>query len=601
MKRLSEPLELGRYRLVAELGRGAMGIVYLGVTEDGTLVALKRVREQFLDDDEFRARFRREVDSSKKVSGPRTAAVIDADVDDNPPWLASEFVYGPTLEAAIAEVGQLPESSVLLLAQGLASALSDIHRTGLIHRDLKPSNVILAPDGPRVIDFGIARAAETEGGTDITHTSWLLGSPGYMSPEQAESKALTTASDLFSMATVLYVASTGTNPFKGAGSPQTMYNVVHAEPDLDVLPDAVREIVEPCWAKDPEARPTAAQLLDRIPVAAERPWPEGLVALAAAQRVTVAGMLPDDTVRFHDGGTQVLPEDAEAPQPEPAAAEAPDWEAPGPDPAASPAPGVDPAWAPPPPGSEAFDAPPPPPPAPPFAPTPTPAFGSALTTGQIAGIVVAGVVGLLLVAGLISVGIDSQNASDSSDSATSDYDYGNDEETTYDDYTDDGYTEDDYTEPEPTQDDIVDVSAGDCVYGSPDVGANWDIQSCGTGNFTVLERIDGSGDYNACDSSDHMLDYGQQITDYGDTNFVLCLSMNWAQGDIGHAPQDTCLYRTGSGGSAVFEFVECDQANAIVTGFNDNYDDAGFCSGYGYASAQDPTFDIAYTVCYSDY
>lgn len=287
-------MEVGRYRSIAELGRGGMGRVLLSSDPDGRLVALKQVRTQFVEDDGFRARFRREVAASRKVSGAHTSAVIDADADAEEPWLTTEFVPGPSLQQAVAAVGALPEEAALRMAAGLASALVDIHRAGLVHRDLKPSNVLLADDGPRVIDFGIARATENETGTgtgtDLTHTGRLVGSPGFMSPEQAEGRPLGPASDVFSLGTVLVMACTGTCPFVGPSVPQTLYNIVHTEPDLGGLPPRVRPLVAHCLAKDPEARPTPAQLLEDIGriTSRERPWPTEVHELIAAQQAEIA-------------------------------------------------------------------------------------------------------------------------------------------------------------------------------------------------------------------------------------------------------------------------------------------------------------------------
>jgi serine/threonine protein kinase len=289
-----DPREVGRYRTLAELGRGGMGRVLLGAGPDGRLVAVKLVRAQLVEDEDFRERFRREVTASRKVSGAYTAAVVDADADAPTPWLASVFVPGPSLQDAVKAAGPLPEDSVLRLAAGLAAALVDVHGAGLVHRDLKPSNVLLAADGPRVIDFGIARAADSEGGSEITHTGWLIGSPGFMSPEQAESGEVTAASDVFSLGCVLFMACTGKGPFVGPSTPQTLYNVVHAEPDLSGIPDGIRPIVERCLSKDPAGRPTPAQLLEELagritPTA--QPWPAAVHALIARQHAEISQLL----------------------------------------------------------------------------------------------------------------------------------------------------------------------------------------------------------------------------------------------------------------------------------------------------------------------
>ncbi|RSS58716.1 serine/threonine-protein kinase [Streptomyces sp. WAC01280] len=300
----SDPVSSGPYRLLAELGSGGMGRVLLGAAPDGRLVAVKQVHAGLAADDGFRARFRREVAASQKVSGAYTAAVMDSDADAPTPWLASVFVAGPSLGAAVAETGTLSEDLVRRLAAGLASALAEVHRAGLIHRDLKPDNVLLSEDGVRVIDFGIARAAEAgaehRGDLGLTRTGLVIGSPPFMSPEQAEGKRLTAASDVFSLGSVLVMAAAGRSPFVGSSTLQTLYDVVHAEPDLSGVPAGLRGIVERCLAKDPEARPTPAGLLGLLgPVApVGRQWPPAVYRMIASQRAAIDRLLdgPGDTV-----------------------------------------------------------------------------------------------------------------------------------------------------------------------------------------------------------------------------------------------------------------------------------------------------------------
>ncbi|NUT92394.1 MAG: serine/threonine protein kinase [Saccharothrix sp.] len=291
--RESDPPEVGQYGLLAELGRGGMGRVLLGSGPDGRLVAVKLVHEQFAEDDGFRARFRREVDASRAVSGAYTAAVVDADPDAPTPWLASVFVPGPSLHDTIQAVGALPEGAVLRLAAGLATALVHVHRARLVHRDLKPSNVLFAEDGPRVIDFGIARAVDPGRTGGPTRTGSLIGSPAFMSPEQANGETVTSASDVFSLGCVLVAACTGVSPFAGSGTLQTLNNVVRNDPDLAAVPAAILRVVQPCLAKDPADRPTPAQLLDLIgPIApAARPWPAQVHELIAGRQAEVAELL----------------------------------------------------------------------------------------------------------------------------------------------------------------------------------------------------------------------------------------------------------------------------------------------------------------------
>lgn len=265
-----EPTQIGRYRLLGELGSGGMGRVLLGVGQDGRLVAIKQVHQHLVTEPDFLARFRREVRTSVQVSGAFTAAVVDFDVEAEVPWLASVFVPGVPLGKAVENYGPLTSDELHKLAIGLASALQAIHGVGLIHRDLVPANVILAEDGPRVIDFGITRTAE--GGSE--HTGPIAGSPAFMSPEQAKSLPLTPAGDMFSLGAVLALAAGGASPFAGSSLPHTLHNIVHTEPDLSGLPPEVRELVSPCLSKDPQERPTPAQLLDFLgPLPPQhRPW-----------------------------------------------------------------------------------------------------------------------------------------------------------------------------------------------------------------------------------------------------------------------------------------------------------------------------------------
>ncbi|MEU3072842.1 serine/threonine protein kinase [Streptomyces laurentii] len=302
----ADPVTVGRYRTIAELGQGGMGRVLLSSAPDGQLVALKQVRTQFVEDDGFRARFRREVEASRKVSGQYTPTIIDADADAPEPWLTSVFVPGLSLQQVVAAVGALPEEPVLRMARGLASALATIHRTGLVHRDLKPSNVLLAVDGPRVIDFGIARAADSEDGNTLTTTSLLVGSPGFMSPEQARGEPVEAASDIFSLGAVLFMACTGEGPFVGPALPQTLFNIVHTEPDLGRLPARIRPIAAGCLAKDPADRPSADQLLEDIGrlTPAARPWPLEVHELIAEQQAEI------DRLREELGRRAVVPEPA---------------------------------------------------------------------------------------------------------------------------------------------------------------------------------------------------------------------------------------------------------------------------------------------------
>ena len=256
-----DPQFIGPYRLLGQLGSGGMGRVFLGLSAGGRRVAVKVIRSELAADPEFRVRFRREVAVARTVSGMFTAVVVDADVDAPAPWLATAYVAGPSLAQAVEAHGRLPAGSVLALAAGLAESLATIHAAGLVHRDLKPSNVLLGEDGPRVIDFGISRAVEA---TSLTGTGLVVGSPGFMSPEQAEGGVVGPPSDMFSLGAVLAFAATGEGPFGSGSTPALIYRVVHGVPDLAQVPALVRPLVERCLAKDPAGRPAAAGFLAQI-------------------------------------------------------------------------------------------------------------------------------------------------------------------------------------------------------------------------------------------------------------------------------------------------------------------------------------------------
>jgi outer membrane protein assembly factor BamB len=252
-----DPRVIGEFRLHNRLGAGGMGRVYLGSSPGGRAVAVKVIHPHLARDGAFLGRFRREVAAALAVNGGYAAPVVAAGPDDNPPWLATAYVPGPSLQEVVTAAGPLPEDAVLKLAAGLAEALRVIHSCGLVHRDLKPGNVLLAADGPRVIDFGIARALD---GTVLTSAESLLGTPSYMSPEQAQSQPAGPPSDVFSLGGVVYFAATGGNPF-GTGHPAVMlYRIVHTEPDLDQLPPGLRDLAAACLTKDPGQRPTPAEL-----------------------------------------------------------------------------------------------------------------------------------------------------------------------------------------------------------------------------------------------------------------------------------------------------------------------------------------------------
>ncbi|MEU1202811.1 PQQ-binding-like beta-propeller repeat protein [Streptomyces sp. NPDC005813] len=255
-----DPRELGSYRLLRRLGAGGMGRVYLARSPGGRTVAVKVVRPDLAADADFRRRFEHEVEIARAVSGRHTAPVVDADPDAALPWLATAYVLGPDLTDVVDAHGALPERTVRALGAGLATALQEIHAAGLIHRDLKPSNVLLAADGPRVIDFGIARAVD---GSRMTQTGVVVGSPGYMPPEQAMGRDVGTPGDVFSLGAVLTFAATGHNAFgDGAASHAAMlYQIVHGEPDLTGVPQSLLGLIRACLLKEPDQRPAPGELV----------------------------------------------------------------------------------------------------------------------------------------------------------------------------------------------------------------------------------------------------------------------------------------------------------------------------------------------------
>ncbi|ATL28683.1 serine/threonine-protein kinase [Streptomyces formicae] len=277
-----DPTSIGEYRLLGLLGEGGMGRVYLARSGSGRTVAVKVVHGEFAQLPEFRRRFALEVDAARRVGGTWTAPVLDADTGAQTPWVATGYVPGPDLHTVVArDYGPLPEHSVRVLANRLAQALGAIHGAGLIHRDLKPSNVLVTVDGPRVIDFGIARALETVTGDGLrTRTGMVVGSPGFMSPEQVRGLKLTPASDVFCLGSVLAYVATGRQPFGTAdsGAHALLFRVAEEEPDLDGVPEGILGLVRECLAKDPAARPTPEQVAART--VTERgggPWLPGEV------------------------------------------------------------------------------------------------------------------------------------------------------------------------------------------------------------------------------------------------------------------------------------------------------------------------------------
>ncbi|WP_306368163.1 serine/threonine-protein kinase [Nocardiopsis sp. CC223A] len=282
-----DPARIGPYRLEGRLGGGGMGRVFLGRSPGGHRVAVKVVRPELAEDEDFRRRFATEVRAARRVGGFYTAPVVDADPEGDPPWLATAYVPGPSLHRVVADRGPLPAEEAAALGAGLAEGLAAVHAQGIVHRDLKPANVLLSGEGPRLIDFGIARALDT---TSYTRTATVLGTASFMSPEQVRAERVGPESDVFSLGCLLVFAATGHGPFGEGPGHAVAYRIVHEQPDLSGLPGALAEVVRDCLAKDPGARPDPGALTAR------------LAALAPVDGRTVGGGWQE-----WEGATEVLP------------------------------------------------------------------------------------------------------------------------------------------------------------------------------------------------------------------------------------------------------------------------------------------------------
>ncbi|MDT0347471.1 ABC transporter substrate-binding protein [Streptomyces litchfieldiae] len=330
----SDPPSIGRYRILARLGAGGMGRVYLGRSPGGRAVAVKVVRPELADDPGFRARFAREVAAARRVNSFFTAGVVEADTDGTPAWLATAYVPGLSLAEALARHGPWPQSSVSALGAALGEALGAIHEAGVVHRDLKPSNVLIAADGPRVIDFGISVAAEAA--SALTQTGMVVGTPGFMAPEQVRGDPVGPAVDVFALGAVLVYAASGQGPF-GTGSAHVVnYRAVYEPPRLDGLSPGLRALVEPCLAKNAADRPTVPVLLERLadaageePVGAralvESAWlPDSLARTVLLRRQTPLPPVPEKVPPGRPAAeTPPSPTTAPDPRPEPTPGDAP--------------------------------------------------------------------------------------------------------------------------------------------------------------------------------------------------------------------------------------------------------------------------------------
>ncbi len=314
--RPEDPTRVGEYELIARIGKGGQGVVYLGQAPDGTRVAVKVMESSWASDRRARSRFAKEIETASKVAPFCTAALLDADIDADPPYIVSEYIEGPSLREAVLREGPRTGAALDRLAISTATALVAIHQAGVVHRDFKPANVLLGPDGPRVIDFGIARSTEAT----VTATNSIVGTPAYMAPEQVEGRELTPAVDIFAWAGVMVFAATGESPFHDETLPAIIHRVLNRPPKLDGVDERLRPLLEACLAKEPERRPTAVQVLGalvghdpanvaRVPV--EEVLEEGYTAALSEQtQIAATAVLPIPTAEEMAGAapTAVLPE-----------------------------------------------------------------------------------------------------------------------------------------------------------------------------------------------------------------------------------------------------------------------------------------------------
>ncbi|RSS82763.1 serine/threonine-protein kinase [Streptomyces sp. WAC06614] len=265
--RREDPRVVGSFRLHRRLGAGGMGVVYLGSDRRGQRVALKVIRPDLAEDQEFRSRFAREVSAARRIRGGCTARLVAADLDAERPWFATQYVPGPSLHDKVAEEGPLTAAQIAAIGAALSEGLVAVHEAGVVHRDLKPSNILLSPKGPRIIDFGIAWAT---GASTLTHVGTAVGSPGFLAPEQVRGAVVTPATDVFALGATLAYAATADSPFGHGSSEVMLYRVVHEEPQLVGVPDSLAPLVQACLAKDPDERPSTLQLSMRLKEIAAR-------------------------------------------------------------------------------------------------------------------------------------------------------------------------------------------------------------------------------------------------------------------------------------------------------------------------------------------
>ncbi|MCF1599167.1 serine/threonine-protein kinase [Streptomyces muensis] len=635
-----DPHKVGPYVLHARLGMGGAGQVFLAFTPGGQPIAVKVLKAELGQDQEFADRFPREIEVAQRVRSSDVAQLVNADPRASEPWLASTYVCGPSLLELVREAGPLPGQDVLLIASGIARALRAIHEAGAVHRDLKPANVMLDETGPKVIDFGIAKSIAA---TLMTRTNVQLGTPAYRSPEQATGRrSITAKSDIFTLGATIYFLATGKDAFQAEDPLGIIHLIANEEPDLSGLSPEVRVLVQRCLAKDPDRRPTAAEVVE--------------ICAAAAGPVTPGAYLPvrmaAPAIHSRNQALRRLMQAADVPrpsqQPQPPPFTPPDGPA-GPD----LGPGI-------------VITPPPP---------PTPPVNQQARGALIAVLAVVCAVLLIWLPGQLAGGDDGddQGGSTPPTSYTSSYtepDTSEETEPADDPTTDEADTPTPTESPSPTSlmetadsgdclandgtytkpdlrfadcaagvfkvaqaldgtsdtsecSDVADTDysvsnsyvnrvlcltyqngsayhaePGDCVYGPNARGSNWSAQGCRTGNFTVKARLTGTSDKSRCESYSGVEQTLTTTTKWDELDVVQCLAMNFPNA-AARAPVGSCLLMTGSGQSTDFQTAACSQANVSVVGRSSQYYNVSYCGSYGWTTWRSSDFPkIAYTVCF---
>ncbi len=628
--RAGEPRKVGPYQIEARLGDGGAGQVFLAFTPDRRALAIKLLRPEFGHDREFAIRFAREIKISGRVAGPRVAELIDSDPKAPRPWLASAYVCGPSLLDLVKESPPLPTDDILRIAAGIAQGLAAMHAIGIIHRDLKPANVMLDATGPKIIDFGIVKSITD---TLMTRTNIQLGTPAYRSPEQvAGLKVITAKSDVFTLGATIYYLATGEDAF-ATEDPFGIMNLIRdAQPDLSVLDEPVRGLVESCLAKDPDQRPTAAQLAETCiallgPIDPDAPLTIDRAAASIKARTdALTALTPPAEPTVEQPPVEAPPPPPQEPPWQPPGGTGPtqDFLPPERNQAAQRARGLvvglvvaaiclafalvpslsthnnstnsgGGSSAP----STTYSAPYQPQPyVPPIVPDP-PTTG---TTTDAPDLFQQAQVGSCFVndgsyaqpslkttdcanAGVFTVVQILDGTSDSSgcDVAPDDYNVNN--------VADDivlclryGRTDGAYN-----------AQVNDCVFGPNQPDIAWNIEPCQTGNFKVRERLKGTTDTSQCDNFDENFVIR---TAWPNLDVLLCLNIIYPDA-AGRARVNSCLSRTSNGTSVVFQAVPCDAANVVVTGRTGVFDDPAFCGQDG-ATWWEPTGfpSLGYTVCW---